>query len=42
MPKISTGGMQTTRAQAGILAYFIWLNKYFIQIETTPVEESDL
>lgn len=30
-----------TRVHADILAYSIWLNKHFIQIETTPVEERE-
>lgn len=41
MPRISTGGMQITRVQIDILAYSVWLNKHFIQIETTPAEDSE-
>lgn len=37
MPRISTGGVWTARIQA----YTVWLSKHLIQIETTPVEESE-
>lgn len=37
MPRISTGGAQTTRVQA----YTVWLSKHSIQIEKTPLEESE-